>query len=137
MAKRIIRQAIIVHGTEPVSSIVLPADAEGDVYVAEYDGTIVVPDIEDEYGEEYLTLTGCLLVEVTGMEPMPGVGNGWTYVDGVLISPQPYPSWRWDGEAWNAPKPKPDGDFLWDEDAQEWLDAVQAVKDAHPYPDPV
>ena len=124
MAKRVMRRALIVHGTEPVSSIVLKPDAEGDAYVAEYDGTIVVPDAEDEYGEDFLTLTGCVLVEVTGMERMPGVGNGWTYVDGVFIPPQTFPSWSWDGEAWVAPVPAPDGPASWDEDAQAWVPVV-------------
>lgn len=126
MAKRVMRQALIVHGTEPVSSIVLPPDAEGDAYVAAYDGTIVVPDAEDEYGEDFLTLTGCVLVEVTGMDPMPGVGNGWTYVDGVFIPPQPFPSWTWDGDEWIAPVPMPEdgGEYWWDEDAQAWVPVV-------------
>jgi hypothetical protein len=36
--------------------------------------------------------------------------------------PQPYPSWIWDGENWNAPTPYPeDGkDYEWDEENKEW-----------------
>ena len=124
MAKRVMRLALIIHGTEPVSVIVLPSDAQGDAFISDYDGTIVVPDVEDEYGEDFLTLTGCLLVEVTGMDPMPGVGNGWTYVDGVLIPPQPFPSWSWDGTAWQPPVPAPDEPATWDEDAGEWKPIV-------------
>ena len=40
---------------------------------------------------------------------------------------QPYPSWTWDGEKWNAPVPYPDdGKFYeWDEDALDWVKAVE------------
>ena len=35
---------------------------------------------------------------------------------------QPYPSWDWDGEKWNAPIAYPDDDkfYTWDEDSQSW-----------------
>ena len=35
---------------------------------------------------------------------------------------QPYPSWTWDGEKWNAPIAYPDDDkfYTWDEDSQSW-----------------
>jgi hypothetical protein len=86
MAARTLRTAVIVHGTKLVSSIVLPSD-NGDAYLAAYDGTILVPDTADEYGEDFVTLTGCVAVEVTGMDPMPGVGSGWTFVDGQFVAP--------------------------------------------------
>ena len=36
---------------------------------------------------------------------------------------QPYPSWAWNGETWEAPLPYPDdgGDYTWDESSGEWL----------------
>ena len=44
-------------------------------------------------------------------------------VDELSQMPQPYPSWSWvDGEGWVAPKPKPEGDYYWDEDAGEWVE---------------
>jgi hypothetical protein len=38
---------------------------------------------------------------------------------------QPYPSWVWDGEKWNAPIPEPEDDMLydWDEKNQKWIEA--------------
>lgn len=87
MAKRTLRQAIIVYEDVPVSVIVFPPNEDGDAYLASYDGVCVVPDFEDEYGKDFLTLTGCVAVEVTGMDPMPGVGNGWTYIDGEFVPP--------------------------------------------------
>jgi hypothetical protein len=51
-------------------------------------------------------------------------GIGFTYdsVADVFIAPQPFPSWTLDkNHDWQAPKPKPDGDFTWDETTQEWI----------------
>ena len=51
-------------------------------------------------------------------------GIGFTYdpIPDVFIAPQPFPSWVLDdNHDWQAPKPKPEGDFIWDEDAQEWV----------------
>ena len=68
-------------------------------------------------------------------------GYQWTYgeswrVDGDCVygewsetkMPQPYPSWTWvDGEGWVPPVPMPSdgGDYVWDEEAGEWV-AVDA-----------
>jgi hypothetical protein len=83
-----LRTAIIVHGVEPVNVIVLPADASAAAaYCADFDGKCIIPDPEDEYGTEFVTLTGCVAVEVTGLDPMPGVGTGWTYVGGEWVAP--------------------------------------------------
>lgn len=60
-------------------------------------------------------------------------GNEWSASrDGVIgvwtqqQRPQPFPSWSWvDGEGWTPPSPKPDGDYYWDEDAQEWIEVPE------------
>jgi hypothetical protein len=73
---------------------------------------------------------------VTGRAPdeLPEPGYQWDYgapwsVDGDNVvgtfsqvkQPQPYPSWSWvDGEGWVAPKPKPDGEYEWNEDTGKW-----------------
>jgi hypothetical protein len=83
-----LRTAIIVHGTEPVNAVVLDPDpAVAAAYCANFAGNCVVPDPTDEYGIDFVTLTGCVAVEVTGMDPMPGVGSGWTFVDGEWVAP--------------------------------------------------
>lgn len=51
-------------------------------------------------------------------------GIGWTVEADGLRPPSPYPSWTWDGEAWVAPVPMPDGPHSWDEDAQAWVPVV-------------
>ena len=51
-------------------------------------------------------------------------GIGFTYDDvaDVFIRPQPFPSWSLDSNHdWQAPTPKPDGDFYWDEESLSWL----------------
>jgi hypothetical protein len=40
--------------------------------------------------------------------------------------PQPYPSWEWNGQYWDAPVPYPndgedENEYVWDEDAQSWV----------------
>jgi len=50
-------------------------------------------------------------------------GIGWTVEDEGLRPPAPFSSWSWDGQAWQAPVPKPDGEFIWDEDAGDWVAA--------------
>jgi hypothetical protein len=51
-------------------------------------------------------------------------GIGFTYDDvaDVFIRPQPFPSWSLDSNHdWQAPTPKPEGDFYWDEESLSWL----------------
>jgi len=48
---------------------------------------------------------------------------GGDFVGGYFYPPQPFLSWtRSEGE-WIAPEPKPDGDYFWNEAAQEWQPA--------------
>lgn len=49
---------------------------------------------------------------------------GGDYVDGYFYAPQPFPSWtRHEGD-WIPPKPRPQsiGNWLWNEQEQEWQD---------------
>ena len=51
-------------------------------------------------------------------------GIGYTYnaqLD-AFISPKPFASWILDEETclWNAPIPRPEGDYTWNEDEQSW-----------------
>jgi hypothetical protein len=59
------REAAIISGTEIVNVIVLADGSKGDVTLAETSGA----------------------VEITSMDPKPGMGNGWTYVDGEFVAP--------------------------------------------------
>lgn len=52
-------------------------------------------------------------------------GIGFTYdpVADVFIAPQPFPSWSLDtNHDWQAPTPKPEGSFIWDEETLAWVE---------------
>jgi hypothetical protein len=52
-------------------------------------------------------------------------GIGFTYdADAdVFVAPQPFPSWSLDSNHdWQAPTPKPEGDWLWDESELLWVE---------------
>lgn len=60
-------------------------------------------------------------------------GVGFTYdpdfgADGAFIPPKPFPSWTLNADTalWDAPVPMPEteGMWVWDEAAQEWVDAT-------------
>jgi hypothetical protein len=54
-------------------------------------------------------------------------GIGWTYDGTNFIAPQPFKSWTLDNNYdWQAPKPKPDGAYYWDEDLQDWIKIDEA-----------
>ena len=65
------REAIILNGPEPVNVIVLPDGSDGDA------------------------LLSATCVEITDLDPKPGLGLGWTYVDGAFVPP-PVPPLTWD-----------------------------------------
>jgi len=63
------------------------------------------------------TQTDKTYVEYTG-----SVGIGFTYDGTNFIAPQPYPSWTLDSNyIWQAPSPKPDSNFNWDETTKSWI----------------
>lgn len=50
-------------------------------------------------------------------------GIGFTYDADAdeFIPPSPFPSWVWDGVAWQAPVPMPEGgNYTWNEETQTW-----------------
>jgi hypothetical protein len=54
-------------------------------------------------------------------------GIGFTYDEArdAFIPPKPFDSWVLDEDTclWVAPIPMPDGDYVWDEDAGDWVAA--------------
>lgn len=51
-------------------------------------------------------------------------GIGWTVEEDGLRPPAPYPSWTWDGTAWQAPVPAPETPATWDEAAGQWVEVA-------------
>mgnify|MGYP001553094735 CR=1 FL=1 len=59
------------------------------------------------------------------------VGIGWTYdFTYGFRPPQPYPSWTWENDKWNAPVPYPEVSeenpayYVWNEDTLTWDEFV-------------
>jgi hypothetical protein len=51
-------------------------------------------------------------------------GIGMTYDSNLdmFITESPHPSWTLDGYGdWQAPSPKPEGDYYWDEETLAWI----------------
>jgi hypothetical protein len=115
------RIAITLEGNTPVNVVVIGDGKPGDEWLS------ANPDA----------------VEVTGLDPMPGIGTGWSYSDGVWVEPEPEPLTveRVERNRQSAYQTTADPLFFgWqrgENTEQAWLDAVQAVKDAHPYPETV
>ena len=55
-------------------------------------------------------------------------GIGFTYDVGrdAFIPPSPFPSWTLDEAtcSWEAPTPRPDGDYIWNEETQAWDEVI-------------
>ena len=52
-------------------------------------------------------------------------GIGFTYDADAdqFVAPQPFPSWSLDdNNDWQAPTPKPEGSFTWDEETLAWVE---------------
>jgi hypothetical protein len=115
------RVALVIEDITPVNAVVI---AEG------------------KAGDDWLKANPNA-VEVTGLNPPPGLGNGWTYVKGAWVAPVPPVPTVEEVEAARRQAYQTDSDplfFGWqrgENTEQEWLSAVQAVKDAHPYPETV
>jgi hypothetical protein len=52
-------------------------------------------------------------------------GIGFTYDEAAdeFVQPQPYASWSLDSNNdWQAPTPKPEGNYMWDEETIAWVE---------------
>jgi hypothetical protein len=50
-----------------------------------------------------------------------GIGYEYDEVNDVFIAPRPFSSWSLDENFdWQPPVPRPEDDYLWNEDDQEW-----------------
>ena len=96
-----------------------------------------VTDWEQHYAEvtglrclrtSYNTVAG---QHVAGGEPFRGnmAAKGYSYDEALdaFIAPQPYPSWILDETTftWEPPVPDMPGQYLWDEENQEWVRGPQ------------
>ena len=95
----------------------MPALPEVAAYII--DGVVVnVGALSTE--NDYTAAHAALADKFDEIRIVPRAGIGWTVEEDGLRPLAPYPSWTWDGGEWVAPVPKPDGDYWWDEGAQDW-----------------
>jgi hypothetical protein len=51
-----------------------------------------------------------------------GIGFAYDAVKDQFVAPQPYASWTLDSNNdWQAPTPKPEGSFIWNEETLAWV----------------
>ena len=102
------------------------------------DNTVIQVVVADDDKQDWLTETlGGTWVQTSyntrqnehalGGEPLRGnyAGIGYTYLEAedIFMPPKPFESWVLNTECacWEAPVPKPEGDFEWDESAGDWV----------------
>jgi len=79
-------------------------------------------DWETYYGN--LREQRCVRTSYNGNIRKQYAGIGYTYDEtaDVFIAPQPFPSWTLNAHHdWQPPTPKPDGDYVWNEETQDWV----------------
>lgn len=95
---------------------------------------LAVPDSQEHRGQEFLAddlgLGGTWIqTSYNNRIRKQYAGIGYTYSSeaDVFIAPQPFPSWSLDSNHdWQPPRPKPDGQWLWDESKGDWVSASQS-----------
>jgi hypothetical protein len=81
-----------------------------------------ISDWETYYGE--FRGQRCVRTSYNGNIRKQYAGVGFIYDEAAdeFVSPQPFASWSLDSNNnWQAPTPKPEGDFYWDEESLSWL----------------
>ena len=89
---------------------------------------LAVPNEQENRGQEFLAndlKLGGTWIQTSYNHNIRGkfAGLGDIYDEELdaFISKQPYASWIRDGSIWKAPKQKPEGDFIWDEEKLDWV----------------
>lgn len=102
-------QQVIVIGNEDCGGGEFPAsEAVGQLFISSlgFDGIWKQTSYNNNFRKQY-------------------AGVGYKYLDAhdVFVAPQPYPSWTLDANHdWQAPTPKPEGSFVWDEETLAWVE---------------
>lgn len=62
--------------------------------------------------------------DIDGVSPKnyPGIGFSYDYDRNAFISPKPFPSWILNESScqYEAPSPRPEGNYVWDEESLSW-----------------
>lgn len=83
----------------------------------------------EEYPEENDPGVGKQWVETfmngQGGKNYAGIGHIYDPAIQDFLSPKPFPSWVQNGNQWEAPVAKPEGDWLWEESTGSWVEWVR------------
>ena len=88
------------------------------------DETKLIEGIDTETWYSNFRKQTCVRTSYNGNIRKQYAGIGYTYdhVADQFVAPQPYASWTLDeNNDWQPPTPKPDGEYYWQEDTQEWI----------------
>jgi hypothetical protein len=94
------------------------------VIVADRDFISTLDDFEDWIQTSYNTREG---VHLTGGVPLrknfAGIGYTYDHIRDAFIPPKQFNSWILDENKciWIAPVEKPEGDYMWNEEEQNWV----------------
>ena len=83
-----------------------------------------ISDWETHYAEAYGQR--CVRTSYNGNIRKQYAGIGFTYDESKdqFVAPKPFTSWSLDSNNdWQAPTPKPEGDYMWDEETLAWVAA--------------
>lgn len=91
---------------------------------------VVVSNDQEHRGQEFLAIDcglGGTWIQTSYnhniRKQYAGIGYTYDAAADVFIAPQPFPSWSLDGNFdWQAPYPKPEGNYYWDEPSLSWVE---------------
>ena len=94
------------------NNIVINVIVVGDEYEATY------ADWRKEFNETYVQTSYNNSIR----KQYAGIGFAYDSVKDQFVRPQPYASWSLDADNdWQAPTPKPEGAYSWNEESLSWL----------------
>lgn len=98
------------------------------IWIAVANGVVVNSFIGDEQFVDLVRPDYDDVVEVTDIDPQPGVD--WTAHSGGYRPPCPHGGWVWKSKAWQPPVPMPTtaGSWAWDEATESWVDLTPTAE---------
>lgn len=90
---------------------------------------VVVDNSQEARGEEFLKSLGLegrwvqTSYNANFGKKFAAIGDTYVESTGNFKPAQPFASWKWSAAEWNwlAPKPKPEGAFIWNEELTDWV----------------
>jgi len=95
---------------------------------------VVVDNSEELRGQEYLNSLGLdgtwvqTSYNANFGKKFAAIGDTYVASTGVFKSPKPFPSWKWNEDAWTWQPPKAyptnNTDYVWDETLKDWVEVI-------------